>query len=144
MLIVRLQRVGRKNDPSFRVVVVDHKEAAKTGKVIEIVGSHDPRVDRTELKADRITDWISKGAKVSDTVHNLLIKKGITTGQKINVVPERPAEKAAEVLMPEAVATPTSVEEVASSEAAVETLAEEPKEELAPSEAEGVLTEKID
>jgi ribosomal protein S16 len=41
MLMIRLQRVGRKNDPSFRVVVVDSKEAAQSGKAIEILGSHD-------------------------------------------------------------------------------------------------------
>ena len=75
MLMIRLQRVGRKNDPSFRVVVVDSRESTKTGKVIEVVGSHDSRASRTELKAERINHWLSMGAKTSNTVNNLLIKR---------------------------------------------------------------------
>lgn len=85
MLMIRLQRVGRKNDPSFRVVITDSRRAAQTGRIIEIVGSHDARSNRTELKAERITHWLSVGAKTSNTVHNLLIKKGIITGKTIDV-----------------------------------------------------------
>jgi ribosomal protein S16 len=51
MLTIRLQRRGRKNEPVFRVIVVDSKEPTKTGKQLEIVGSYDPRVDRIELNA---------------------------------------------------------------------------------------------
>jgi len=92
--MIRLQRVGRKNDPSFRVVVVDSREEAKTGKVIEIVGSHDARVDRTELKAERINHWLSMGAKTSNTVNNLLIKKGAITGVKVDVSSKKLGKKA--------------------------------------------------
>ncbi len=94
MLTIRLQRVGRKNDPSFRAVVVDSREAAKTGKVIEVVGSHDARANRTELKAERINHWLSLGAKTSDTVNNLLIKKGIVTGSTIDVSSKKLGKKA--------------------------------------------------
>ncbi len=92
--MVRLQRVGRKNDPSFRVVVVDSKEAAQSGKAIEVVGSHDARNDKTELKADRIKYWLSVGAQVSQTVHNLLVKKGAIEGKTINVSSSKLGKKA--------------------------------------------------
>ena len=49
MLKVRLQRVGRRNDPSFRVVVTDSQNAAKSGKFLEIVGSYDPRKNSKQI-----------------------------------------------------------------------------------------------
>ena len=92
--MIRLQRVGRKNDPSFRVVVVDSKEAAQSGKAIEVLGSHDARNDRTELKADRIKYWLSVGAQISNTVNNLLVKKGIKEGKTVDVSSKKLGKKA--------------------------------------------------
>lgn len=89
MLTIRLQRRGRKNDPSFRVILVESKRAAKTGNFQEVLGSYDPRVDRTDIKADRIKHWISMGATVSDTVHNILISQKVIEGKKINVLPRK-------------------------------------------------------
>lgn len=62
---------------------------------IEILGSYNPKTKETVLKNERILDWISKGAKVSDTVHNLLISKGVIQGKKIAVVRTKPAAVAA-------------------------------------------------
>ena len=93
MLTIRLQRVGRKNDPSFRVVVVEAARAAKTGNYLEMVGSYDPRTDRIELNAERIKHWISNGVTLSDTVHNLLISQKIIEGKKINVLPRKSPPK---------------------------------------------------
>ncbi len=90
MLKIRLQRVGRKHDPSFRLVVTESTRGPKSGNFIEILGSHNPtQKERTQLKADRIEHWISKGAKPSDTVHNLLINQGVIKGEKINVLPRK-------------------------------------------------------
>jgi len=94
MLMIRLQRVGRKNSPSFRAVVVDSHAAAKTGKVIEVVGNYDARHGEPSLKADRILDWLGKGAQVSDTMHNLLVKKGVVKGTKKNVASGKLGKKA--------------------------------------------------
>ncbi len=102
MLTIRLSRVGKKKDGSFRVIVVESKRKVQPGNYLEMVGSYDPRVDKVELKADRIKHWISMGATVSDTLHNLLISQKIIEGKKINVLPkktvpkvEAPAEAAA-------------------------------------------------
>lgn len=89
MLTIRLQRVGRKNDPSFRVILVESKRAAKTGNYQEMLGSYDPRQDRINLDAERIKHWMSMGATVSDTVHNILVSQKVITGKKINVLPRR-------------------------------------------------------
>jgi len=89
MLKVRLQRVGRKNDPSFRVVVTDSRRGPKSGNFIEILGSYDARQGKPNLKADRIKHWISVGAQTSGTVHNLLVSEGVIEGNKKNVLPKK-------------------------------------------------------
>ena len=96
MLIIRLQRVGRVHEPTFRVVLVDSKRSTKSGRALEILGSHDSRKakNNSTVDADRIKYWISKGAQLSDTMRNLLINKKVITGKKINALPKkRPIKK---------------------------------------------------
>jgi small subunit ribosomal protein S16 len=104
MLKIRLQRVGRKHDPSFRVVVTDSRFAAQSGKAIEVLGSYNPRFDNPTLKEDRIKEWIKKGAQVSDTVHNILVGVGIITEKKVNALPKKTpsAKEATQEESPEA------------------------------------------
>lgn len=97
MLTIRLTRVGRKNDPSFRVIIIDSKRKVKAGNYLEMLGSHDPRTNRTELKAERIKHWLSMGAQTSDTVHNLLVSNKIIDARKINILPAFKKPEAAEV-----------------------------------------------
>lgn len=75
MLKIRLTRVGRKNDPHFRVVVIDSRRAPKSGDFVEIVGHHHPRQKQTALKHERIAYWRSHGAQMSLTVGSLLKKE---------------------------------------------------------------------
>lgn len=89
MLKIRLQRIGRKNDPSFRIVVTDSRKGPKSGKYIELLGSYNPRQNFLNIKGERVSHWISNGAQVSGTVHNILIKEGIIQGKKINVLPKK-------------------------------------------------------
>lgn len=85
MLAIRLKRIGRKNDPSFRVVVQDHRRSPKkTRGICEYVGFYDARKGKPQLNADRIQYWIAHGAKASDTVHNLLVDAKIVSGKKVN------------------------------------------------------------
>jgi small subunit ribosomal protein S16 len=96
MLMIRLQRVGRINDPSYRLVVVERARAAKAGKYVEKVGSYNPKSKKRVLETDRIKYWMSVGAKPTGTVHNMLISAGILTGKKINVLPQKSPPKVAE------------------------------------------------
>lgn len=99
MLNIRLQRVGRRNDASYRLVVINSKFAAKSGKAIEVLGSVDFRrktILAEGFKADKIKDYMSKGAKPSDTVHNLLVDAGVVKGKKINVLSRKSPIKKAE------------------------------------------------
>lgn len=144
MLKIRLQRVGRKNDASFRLVVTEHTRGPKAGDNVEVLGSYDPKSDTKAFKADRVKHWISVGAQVSDTAHNLLVGEGIIDGKKINVLPKKSpvvdeeavkaAEEAKKQAEEEAKADAEIVEESATEEA-TETPAEEPAAEEAPAEA---------
>ena len=130
MLTIRLQRRGRKNDPSFRVILVEKKRAAKTGIVNEILGNYDARTSKIALEGERIKYWISKGVIVSDTVHNLLISNKVIEGEKRNVLPRKspPKKEGEEVAAaPAAVAAAaeTPAEAAPKEEVAVETPAEE-------------------
>ena len=86
MLTIRFQRVGRRGDPAYRIVVTEKRSKPHSGGV-ELLGSYHPKTKDTIIKGERVAYWISKGAQVSPTVHNLLVKKGIVKGKKIAVVP---------------------------------------------------------
>jgi len=89
MLKIRLQRVGRKNDPSFRIVLVDSHEGPKTGNHIETLGAYNPKTEERQMNNERITYWMGKGAQVSPTLWNMLVATGVVSGKKINVLPRK-------------------------------------------------------
>ncbi len=93
MLMIRLQRTGRKNDPAFRVVLTDSKNAAKSGKFLEILGSYKVKGGEAIFKADRVKHWMSMGAQVSATVHNFLVAQKIIEGKKKNVLAKKSPTK---------------------------------------------------
>jgi len=90
MLIIRLQRVGRVHEPSFRIVLTDSKFSVKSGKAVEVLGSYDARKGKgtNHIDGEKVKYWISKGAKLSETVNNFLIDQKVLTGKKINVLPK--------------------------------------------------------
>ena len=128
MLTIRLTRVGKKKDSSFRVIVIDSKRKVKAGNYLEMVGSYDPRSNKAELKGERIKHWMSHGAKTSDTLHNLLITHKIIEGKKINVLPKKTVPKKEEAGAPEAPVSQTA--QAAEVVAAAVEAAEAPKEEV--------------
>jgi small subunit ribosomal protein S16 len=91
MLMIRLQRVGRKHEPVFRLVLTDSKNSTKSGKYLEVLGSYDPRQDNKLEQFDmiKIKAYMSKGARLSDTVHNFLVHKKAIEGKKKNVLPKK-------------------------------------------------------
>lgn len=106
MLKIRMQRVGRINSPSYRIVVTEHTAAPQAGKVVELVGTYNPKSKERALKEDRIKYWMSVGAQPSATMYNMLISAGVISGKKINVLPKKtvaqPEAPAAEVAAPAA------------------------------------------
>lgn len=84
MLVIRLTRKGKKNQPFFRVVVTDKRRSAKGGRAVEILGYVDPLTKRKSLKKERILHWLKVGAKASPTVHNLLVSEKVIEAAKIS------------------------------------------------------------
>ncbi len=84
MLTLKLQRIGKKHQASYRLIVGEKREKLN-GKQLEDLGWYDPRADKMNFNKDRALYWISKGAQKTDTVHNLLIKAGVIEGKKIAV-----------------------------------------------------------
>jgi len=115
-----MQRTGRINSPSYRIIVAEHTRGPKTGNFVEVVGTYDPKTKAQSLDADRIKYWISVGAQPSATMHNMLISAGITKGKKINILPKFVA---APVVAEEAPAAPAAEETPASAETPVEEVA---------------------
>ena len=94
MLKIRLQRIGRRNDPSYRIVAVDSRVAANKGKPVALLGTYDTVRKKTTVNKDLVLHWISKGAQVSDTVHNILVTQKVLSEKKRNVLPKkRPLQK---------------------------------------------------
>ncbi len=90
MLKIRLKRVGRKHDPSYRIIVTDSRKGPKSGNYIESVGTYDPRKnDAAEVKSERASYWLEQGAQLSDTVHNIFVDKGIIKDKKRNALPKK-------------------------------------------------------
>jgi small subunit ribosomal protein S16 len=83
MLVIRLFRTGKKNQPFFKIVVTDKRKPPKGGRFVEELGFLDPLKKKKGLKIERIKYWLSKGAKPSDTIYNLLIKEKVLEGKKV-------------------------------------------------------------
>lgn len=98
MLTIRLQRTGRKHEPTFRVVLTDSKNGPKSGKYLKNLGWYDTRLKNTteQLDVEQIKHWIKMGAKTSVTMHNFLVSKKVIDGKKVNALPKKsPIKKAA-------------------------------------------------
>jgi small subunit ribosomal protein S16 len=76
---IRLRRIGRKKIPLYRIVVAD-QEKARDGRFIEVIGTYDPRADKSkqvQLDAEKAKSWLAKGATPSETVGAILKKAGV-------------------------------------------------------------------
>ena len=83
MLTIRLFRIGRKNQPAFKIVVTDKRRSSTRGRFVEEVGIYNPLTKQRNIKGDRVKYWISQGAQPSPTVHNMLVTDKVIEGKKI-------------------------------------------------------------
>ena len=69
---LRLMRMGKKKQPTYRIVAADAR-SPRNGRFIEIVGTYDPRPDPSEIKVDndKAVDWLRKGAQPTERVEKL-------------------------------------------------------------------------
>ena len=75
---IRLNRMGAKKNPFYRIVVADSR-APRDGRFIEVLGNYDPSQNPAVVNVDeeKVLDWMGKGAQLTDTVKNLFSKKGL-------------------------------------------------------------------
>ena len=73
MVKIRLKRVGKRKQPSYRVVVADSR-SPRDGRIIEAIGHYHPRQEPSEIviENDRAVYWLGKGAQPSQSVRKLL------------------------------------------------------------------------
>lgn len=129
--MMRLQRVGRRNDPTYRLVVTDKRTGPKSNKHVAILGSYNPKMNHVQIDTAAAKDWLQQGVQPSDTVHNILVGQNVIEAPKKNVLPKKSPIVDEEALAREA-------EEKAAAEAAAkaEAEAEAPTEEATETAAE--------
>ena len=155
MLTIRLQRTGKKKFPTYKLVISE-KARDTQDKYLELLGTYNPHAKENQFlpRSERIQYWFKQGAQTSTTVHNLLVKAGVTTGAKKKAVylskkrktkvaekkatgEKATADKKAAALVAEALAK--EAEKAAA--LAAEALAKEEAEAAKPAEAQ---TEPVD
>ncbi len=79
MLMIRFQRTGRRNLPTFRLVCAEKARSAK-GKILEVLGLYLPQrtPHQIEYQENRVRHWLGKGAQMSDSAARLLQRAGMT------------------------------------------------------------------
>jgi small subunit ribosomal protein S16 len=151
MLVIRLQRTGRKGHAQFRVVVQDSRRTPTSGKIVAALGSYNPHTKTALLDKEKAAHYLEHGAQPSDRVVKLLTDEGVKLPKWVakpakktaairNVEklrrnrPDEPAEEAAPAEEP---ATESPAEEAAA-EAPAEEVSEAPAAEAveAPAETE--------
>jgi small subunit ribosomal protein S16 len=139
---IRLMRVGKKKQPSYRVVVTDGR-SPRDGRFIEVLGQYAPRAEPSvvSIDSDRALHWLKVGAQPTEQVGKLLEITGVWDAYKADVgkdaaakpKPKTPkAKKVVEKDEPKAEAP--AAEAAPAEEAAEEPAAEEAAAEEAPAE----------
>jgi len=142
MLIIRLQRTGKKNQADFRIVLAE-KEAPVNKKITEVLGSYNPRKKTFQIKEERLKYWLGQKVSLSETAHNLLVTKGLLDAKKVKAfnIPKKPAEPAAE--KPAETSAPVETPaEAAEATAEVESKVEEKPVEIPAVEESKPIPEK--
>jgi small subunit ribosomal protein S16 len=82
MLMIRLQRAGKKKQAFFRLVLQE-KAWKANGKAKELLGFYNPHTKEKKFQEERIKHWMSKGAQLSATAHNILVDAKVIDGPKV-------------------------------------------------------------
>ncbi len=137
MLMMRLQRVGRKNDPSYRIVVTDKRTGPKSNKHIDLLGSYNPKLGQIQIDGEKAKKWLAQGVQPSVTLHNILVSQKVIEGKKLNalskkspIVDEEAIKKAAEEEAAKIKKAEDDAKAQAEAEEAAKVAAEAPAEEV--------------
>jgi small subunit ribosomal protein S16 len=112
---IRLKRMGAKKRPFYRLVVADSR-SPRDGRFIELLGYYDPLTEpaRVQVDADKVREWMRKGARPSDAARDLLVREGILAKMPRAFKPAPVADAPAAATAPPVTASemPGSPEEV--------------------------------
>ena len=143
MLRIRLSRVGKRKQPSYRLVVTDSRNP-RSGAHLEILGHVNPLTDPAtiSLKEERLVYWLQVGAQPSDTAAKLLTRAGVMEkagkapvvyhGKEVPPVDKKGKKAEAEAVAPAPAAAPAAPAPKAEAPAAEEPAAAEAPAEAAP------------
>ena len=141
--MMRLQRVGRKNDPAYRIVVTDKRTGVKSDKHVDRIGSYNPKLSTIILDKDKAKEWLANGVQPSVTMHNILVSQGVIDAKKINPLPKKSpiVDEAAIKKAEEEAAAKVEADKAAAEAKAAEESTEEPATEETPAEEEDAAEE---
>ena len=130
MLAIRMQRLGRKGHPTYRVVVQDSRSTPTSGKFVAMLGSYDPHSKTTTLVKEKAEFYLKNGAQPSDRVVSLFQSEGVKIPSWVKVVKSKTkTTKTPEKLRKNRPAKPEFKEETVTAEAETEEVVEAPIEE---------------
>lgn len=92
MLSIKLKRIGKKHQPSYRIIVQE-KRTKLGGRYVEDIGWLNPKSKEFKIEKERVGHWLKIGAKPTSTIHNLLVKSGTISGSKKPVHKKKKVEK---------------------------------------------------
>lgn len=139
MLAIRMQRLGRKGHPTYRVVVQDVRQTPSSGKYVAMLGSYDPHTKVSTLVKEKAEFYLKNGAQPSDRVVRLLQSEGVKLPEWVKT----PAKGERSTRNPEKLRKNRPAEEVAP-EAPAEEEAEAEAETEAPATEEAKVEEKTE
>lgn len=131
MLVIRLRRVGKKNKPTYRVVVAEHTYPVN-GKFTADLGFYNPHSKEVGINKEDIMTWLNKGAKPSNTIARILEKEKVKHNSVVVIKKKKQPKKSKEVTESTAKAAPTQEapegEQAVADQTAEESTAEETPE----------------
>lgn len=145
MLVLRLVRTGRRNQPKFRLVAAEQGKKVK-GAVVEILGHYEPAASDKPFvfNKENTQHWVDKGAVVSNTVAKLLNKEGfnLPVHQHAEAKPKKKAQAKLDAANKPAEAAPVAEEATEAPAEGGEVPTETPAAEEASAETPAVAAEE--
>lgn len=143
MLVIRMQRTGRKGHAQFRVVVQDSRRTPTSGRVVALLGNYNPHNKETNLDKEKAAFYLEHGAQPSERVVRLLQAEGVKLPKWVKTA----GKKEGKIRNPEKLRRnqpdePATEEAPAEEPAVEEPAAEAPDEETAEPEAPAEEAEK--
>jgi small subunit ribosomal protein S16 len=156
MLAIRLQRVGRKGLPQYRIIVQEAHRAPTSGKVVEYIGSYNPHTKEVKIDKETAEKFLSNGAQPSERIAKIFKSEGVKLPKWVEISdpkerkirnPEKlrknqPAEEKTKEAPAEPAAEAEEAKEEVTEEAAPAEEKEEPKEDSSEEKTEDTQSEE--